>query len=136
MPYAKDAIDDWIDKYPQQLADLEAWKNPPDPSKLDEAGRQRMARARRVYPKAFKASRGQVPLPFPILLDADRMVSKGLGLFATEWSGSKVDQNVPTVFVIDPSGVVQFKYFSQNTIDRPGVDHLARVVDWAKSSKR
>lgn len=134
LPYAKEAIDDWVDKYPQQLADLEGWKNPPDPSKLDEAGRQRMVRARRVYPKAFKAAKGQVPLPFPILVDADRAVSKGLGLFATEWSGSKVDQNVPTVFVIDPAGVVQFKYYSQNTIDRPAVEHLAKVVEWVKSS--
>ena len=72
--------------------------------------------------------------PFPILVDADRAVSKGLGLFATEWSGSKVDQNVPTVFVIDPAGVVQFKYYSQNTIDRPAVEHLAKVVEWVKSS--
>jgi peroxiredoxin len=134
MPYAKEAIADWIDKYPQQLADLEAWKNPPDPSKLDEAGRQRMERSRKSYPKAFHVTKGQVPTPFPILLDADRAVSKGLGLFTTEWSGSKVDQNVPTVFVIDPAGVVQFKYFSQNTLDRPGIEHLARIVDWVNAS--
>jgi len=134
MPYAREAIADWIDKYPQQLADLEAWKNPPDPSKLDEAGRQRMERSRKAYPKVFSAAKGQVPTPFPILLDADRTVSKGLGIFATEWSGSKVDQNVPTVFVIDPAGVVQFKYFSQNTLDRPGVDHLVKVVDWVKAT--
>jgi peroxiredoxin len=132
LPYAKEAVDDWIDKYPQQLADLEAWKNPPDPSMLDEAGRQRMERARKNYPKTFKATKGQVPVPFPILIDADRAVSKGLGLFTTEWSGSKVDQNVPTVFVIDPAGVVQFKYYSQNTIDRPGAAHLAKVVDWVR----
>ena len=93
-----------------------------------------MERARRVYPKVFKATKGQVPVPFPILVDADRTVSKGLGLFTTEWSGSKAEQNIPTVFVIDPSGVVQFKYHSQNTIDRPGVNHLARVVDWVKAS--
>ena len=134
LPYARDAVADWIDKYPQQLADLEAWKNPPDPSKLDEAGRQRMERARRVYPKVFQATKGQVPTPFPILVDADRTLSKGLGLFTTEWSGSKVEQNVPTVYVIDPTGVVQFKYISQNTIDRPGVDHLVKVVDWVKAA--
>jgi peroxiredoxin len=133
LPYARDAVADWIDKYPQQLADLEAWKNPADPSKLDEAGRQRMERARKYYPKVFRATKGQVPTPFPILLDADRTVSKGLGLFTTEWSGSKVDQNVPTVFVIDPAGVVQFKYFSQNTLDRPGVEHLVKVVDWVNA---
>jgi peroxiredoxin len=134
LPYAKEAIDDWVDKYPQQLADLEAWKNPADPSKLDEAGRQRMERSRRVYPKMFKVTKGQVPIPFPILMDPDRTVSKGLGIFTTEWSGSKVDQQVPTVFVIDATGVVRFKYFSQNTIDRPGAEYLGRVVDWVKGS--
>ncbi len=134
MPYAKEVVADWLDKYPQQLADLEAWKNPPDPSTLDDAGRQRMARARKYYPKSFKVTKGAVPTPFPILLDPDRTVSKGLGVFTTEWSGSKVDQNVPTVFVIDPAGVAQFKYFSQNTVDRPGVDHLAKVVEWVNSS--
>ncbi len=130
LPYAREAVTDWIDKYPQQLADLEAWKNPPDPAKLDEAGRRRMESARKYYAKTFHATRGQVPTPFPLLVDADRAVSKGLGIFTTEWSGSKVEQNVPTVFVIDPTGVVQFKYLSQNTRDRPGVDHLVAVVDW------
>ncbi len=132
MPYGKDVMADWVDKYPQQLADIDTQKNPPDPASLDEAGRRRMERARKFYPKAFKATKGAVPLPFPILLDADRTLSKGLGIFTTEWSGSKVDQNVPTVFVIDPAGVVQFKYFSQNTLDRPGVEHLVKVVEWVK----
>lgn len=135
MPYAKEAIADWVDKYPQQLADLEAGKNPPDPSKLDDAGRVRMERYRKYFPKTFRAAKGAVPLPFPVLMDGDRIVSKGLGLFTTEWSGSKVDQNVPTVFVIDPAGVVQFKYFSQNTVDRPGVEHIAKVVAWVNAGK-
>ncbi len=95
-----------------------------------------MERARKYYTKSFQATRGQVPTPFPILLDADRTVSKGLGIFATEWSGSKVDQNVPTVFVIDPAGAVQFKYVSQNTRDRPGLDHLISVVEWVKTKAK
>jgi peroxiredoxin len=134
MPYARETIADWIDKYPQQLGDLEAYKNPPDPAKLDEAGRQRMERSRRIYPKSFKVTPGDVPTPFPLLMDADRAVSKGLGLFMTEWSGSKVDQNVPTVFVIDAAGIVKFKYFSQITTDRPPLDYLVKVVDWVKST--
>jgi len=35
LPYTREEVADWVDKYPQQLADLEAWKNPPDPAKLD-----------------------------------------------------------------------------------------------------
>ena len=134
MPYAKEAVADWIDKYPQQLVDIELSKNPPDPSKLDDAGRARVERSRRIYPKTFQVTKGQVPIPFPILVDADRAVSKGLGLFTTDWGGSKAEQNVPTVFVIDPAGVVQFKYLSQSTVDRPGVEHLVKVVEWVKSS--
>ncbi len=136
MPYAKEVIADWVDKYPQQLADLEVGKNPPDPAKLDDAGRQRMVRYRQYFPKTFSAAKGAVPLPFPVLMDGDRTVSKGLGVFATEWSGSKVDQNVPTVFVIDPAGIVQFKYFSQNTVDRPGVEHIVKVVDWVNAPSK
>lgn len=44
-----------------------------------------------------------------------------------------MDQNVPTVFVVDPAGIVQFKYYSQNTVDRPGIDHLAKVVAWVNA---
>ena len=134
QPYAKEVLDDWVDKYPQQLADLEAQKNPPDPTKLDEAGRARMERARRVYPKSFKATRGQVPLPFPVLVDADRVLCKGLGYFTMEWNGSKVEQNIPTVLVIDRQGVVRFKYSSQNTVDRPGAEYLAKIVAWVNAT--
>lgn len=134
LPYAKDALDDWLARYPQQLVDIETSKNPPDAGKLDEAGRRRMERARKIYPKVFTATKGQVPTPFPILMDADRALSKGLGLFTTEWSGSKVDQNVPTVFVLDRAGIVRFKYHSQNTVDRPGAEYLAKVVEWVNKA--
>jgi len=41
--------------------------------------------------------------PFPILIDADRKLSKGLGLFMTEWG--------------------------QNTVDRPEYDYLFKVLE-------
>jgi peroxiredoxin len=135
FPYGKDQITEWLDKYPEQLADLEAWKNPVDPAKLDEKGRQRMTMARKEFPKAFRATKGQVLSPFPILLDPDRTVSKGLGLFATDWGGSKVDQNIPTIFVVDQNGILQFKYISQNTLDRPGLQHLVKFVDGLTKTK-
>jgi peroxiredoxin len=136
FPYERVSIAEWIDKYPQQLADIEGFKNPPDPAKLDDAGRRRMEGSRVAYPKTFKAGTGQALTPFPILFDADRTVTKGLGIFTTEWGGSKIDQDVPTVYVIDPAGIVRFKYFSQNTLDRPGIDHLAKVVAWVNQSAK
>jgi peroxiredoxin len=136
FPYGRQAVAEWVDKYPQQLADIEGYKNPPDPSKLDEAGRARMERSRQAYTKTFNVTPGQVPVPFPILMDADRVVTKGLGIFSTDWGGSKAEQDIPTVVVIDPTGIVQFKYFSQNTMDRPWVDHLAKVLAWVNQSKK
>jgi hypothetical protein len=72
---------------------------------------------------------GEVPTPFPILVDGDRTLSEGLGLFTTDWGGSTADQNVPTILIIDSQGVLQFKYMSQNTIDRPPLEYLVQVVD-------
>lgn len=129
LPYSHEKVGEWIDAYPQLLKDIEAWKNPPDPASLDEAGRGRMERARRVYPRNFSATMGQVPTPFPILVDSQRLLSQGLGFFTTDWGGSDAEQNVPTVLIIDPQGVLQFKYMSQNTLDRPPLEYLVRVVD-------
>jgi len=70
-------------------------------------------------------------MPFPILIDADRRVSKGLGIFAEEWSGSRIDQNIRAVYIVDPKGVLQFKYISQNTFDRPSLPYLVRMIELA-----
>jgi len=51
-----------------------------------------------------------------------------LGLFTAEWGGSKIEQNVPTVYIIDEEGLLRFKYISQNTFDRPGPDYLLRIL--------
>ena len=86
-------------------------------------------RCRKYFPKRYVYREGDVPAPFPVLIDADRTVSEGLGLFRTEWDRSKVDQNVSTVYIIDANGTVRFKYFSQNTFDRPAPEYLIDVLD-------
>ena len=128
LPYSKEIVQAWLDSFPEQLEKIRTWKNPPDPDKLDEAGKQRTARSKVIFPKDIIWEKGEVPAPFPILIDAERKVSKGLGLFATEWSGSKVDQNIPSVYVVDKNGVLQFKYIGQNTFDRPGYEYLIKVL--------
>jgi peroxiredoxin len=130
LPYDRGVVTEWLDAYPQLLQDNEDGKNPPDAAALDEAGRRRMERARGMYPKTFSAVRGQVPNPFPILVDADHMVSQGLGLFTTDWGGSSAEQNIPTILIIDADGVLQFKYMSQNTVDRPPLEYLVQVVEF------
>jgi len=70
-----------------------------------------------------------------ILVDGERKLSKSLGLFQTEWNGSKVDQNIPSVYIIDANRVLQFKYLGQNTVDRPGYDYIMKVLEVINSAK-
>jgi hypothetical protein len=128
LPYNKEIVKQWVEVLPDQLEKIKGWKNPPEPDKLDEKGKIRMERSRKGFPKDLVFEKGSVPTPFPILIDEDRKVTKGLGLFMTEWSGSKVDQVIPSVYIIDRQGILQFKYIGQNTWDRPSYDYLKQVL--------
>lgn len=130
LPYSKEMVQDWVDKFADQMADIENWKTPAEPEKLDERGRRRMEMVKRYFPKSYKFEKGKVLLPFPILIDADAVISKGLGVFTTEWGGSKIEQNIPTMYIIDKKGVLQFKYISQNTFDRPGPEYLLNFISF------
>ena len=134
LPYDRDTVKAWIDALPGQLEKIQLMKNPPDPSKLDEKAKATMEGYRKVFPKDLTIPKGEIPVPIPILIDGDRKVSKGLDLFRTEW-GSKVDQNVPTTFIIDRNGIVRFKYFSQNTVDRPSYEYLMAILACITSGK-
>lgn len=135
LPYSKEMVQEWADKFVDQMMDIENWKNPENPDQLDERGKRRLEMIKRYFPKKYVFEKGKVPLPFPVLIDADRKVSKGLGVFTTEWGGSKIDQNVPTIYLIDPKGILQMKYISQNTFDRPGPEYLLKFIDFINSKK-
>jgi len=51
LPYRKELVTEWIDKFYDQLQDLEKGKNPPDLDKLDERGKRRMEFYRKAFPK-------------------------------------------------------------------------------------
>jgi len=129
LPYGPELVKAWIDVLPEQLDKIKERKYPADPAKLDDKGKQTMERYRRLFPLDLSVKKGEVPLPFPILIDADRKLSKGLGLFMTEWGGGKVDQNIPSVYIVDAGGTLQFKYLGQNTVDRPEYDYLFMVLE-------
>ena len=114
---------------------IKNWKYPENVDKLDEKGKQSMERYRRIFPKDFTVDRENIPLPFPILIDADHSVSSGLGLFTTNWGGSQVEQNMPTVYLIDDQGILKFKYIGQNTLDRPEYDYLLKILEMIKEKK-
>lgn len=129
LPFGADVAGRWLEVLPGELQKVHDYKHPKDPAALDEKGKNRMrifseACPKDILAKDLETKPGEVARPFPILLDADRRLSKGLDLFRTEWTGGKGDQNIPAVFVLDGKGVVRFKYVSQNTLDRPSAAHL------------
>ncbi len=140
VPFGREVAQAWIEATPAELAKVKAWKNPPEPEKLDEKQRGRMERTRRMFPLDLSAEPGQVAQPFPILLDEDRSLTSRLGLFTTEWGGTKAEQAIPSVFVLDKAGRVQFKYVAQtSTWDRPTSRYLLHVLSvvnggWAGSA--
>jgi peroxiredoxin len=126
FPYSEEKTHEWFDAFPDQMAGIEAMKTPKDQS---EQSLRRAAFAKNYFTEKYEFKKGEVPTPFPILIDSARTVSKSLGLFMTEWGGSKVDQNIPAVFLLDKNGVLKFKYIGQSTADRPGVDYLIKVLE-------
>jgi peroxiredoxin len=135
FPYSKDIVKQWLEALPVQLEKIKGWKYPAEPDKQDEKAKNMTERARKLFPKDLTQEKGNVPAPFPFLIDEDRKVTKGLGLFSTEWGGSKVDQLIPSEFIIDKNGILQFKYIGQNTMDRPSPDYLLKMVEMINKSK-
>ncbi len=129
FPYDQPTVKTWLEVLPGQMDKIRDTKNPTDPSKLDEAGKRRMERWRQIFPNDYKLAKGEIVDPFPVLIDADRALSKRLGLFQTEWGGGKADQNIPSVFIVDKNGILLFKYMGQNTVDRPSYEYLFKVLD-------
>src|SRR5512140_434998 len=128
FPYTRDVVKAWLEALPTQLDTIRSNKNPADPSKLDEKGKARMQRSRHLYPTDLSLEQGTILAPLPILVDGERMPSRKLHLFRNEWSGSKVDQNIPSVYIVDANGILQFKYLGQNTVDRPSYDYILKVL--------
>jgi peroxiredoxin len=129
VPFGRDKIQAWLDATPEMVAKVNGWKHPEKPEALDAGGRAFMERMRLLFPDDLSLAGGSVPLPFPILLDPDRKVSGGLGLFQTEWGGTQADQQIPTVMILDTKGVVRFKHLSQDTFDRPSARVIADTLE-------
>lgn len=129
FPYGRDVVQSWLEALPGQMVKIREGKSPADPAKLDEAGKRRMERWRQLFPQDFSLKPGEILAPFPVLIDADRSLSKRLGLFQTEWGGGKIEQNIPSIFIVDKDGRLLFKYMGQNTVDRPSYDYLFKVLD-------
>lgn len=129
MPYAKDSLVRWEKDFPAEMAKIEGWKHPEHPENLSQGAKEWMEFTRANYPQRFDFTNKKVPLPIPILVDDKQEVSKGLDLSRMEWDGGKTLQNVPTLFIIDKEGIVQFKYMSQSAADRPSSAYVLRFIE-------
>ena len=128
LPYDRATVEHWVDIMPEQMDVIEKWKNPGDPAKIGPGEKRWMEIVRLHFPKKFVFKKGNIPTPFPILIDGERTVSRGLDLFTMLWDNSKVEQNIPAVFLLDRDGNVRFKYLSQNTMDRPSGNDLLEIL--------
>jgi peroxiredoxin len=129
LPYSSDSLQSWIDDIPTSLLTINNWKYPENEDNIADNVRIWMEYSREFFPFSFKYNKETFDLHFPILFDPDRKVSEGLMLFREEWGGTRVDQNVPTIFLLDKERKVKFKYFSQYTNDRPDANYLVKYLN-------
>jgi len=129
LPYDQATVQHWVDIFPEQMAVIDKWKNPTEEELKNPRARAWMEKARLLMPKKILVSKGNIPVPFPILVDGERRLSEGLQLFSLFWDYSYVEQNIATIFILDGDGRVRFKYYSQGTTDRPGADFLLKFIE-------
>ena len=129
MPYDKETLDEWEKSIPGALQYIEGVKNPEDTNALSEDRKNWMNFARKHFAKKYEYPEGKIPLTIPVLIDENQEVSKGLDIFRTEWDGTNIMQNVPTVYIIDKEGILRFKYVSQNTADRPDSRYILKILE-------
>jgi peroxiredoxin len=127
LPFGKETTEQYVNGIPEALARVEMWKKPPENSTLRQKELSELAR--KMMPVKYEAKKGEVPTTLPILMDADKKVSKSLKLFTTNWDQTKAEQNIPTVFIINEKGNVAFKYFSQTTYDRVSLNYLLEFIE-------
>jgi peroxiredoxin len=130
LPYNSELVNHWVSIFPDQMAVIDKWKNPPQDGNLSDGQKSWMELIRKLLPKDFHFTKDNIPTPFPILIDSDRSLSMKLGLFTTLFDKSYVEQNIPAIYLLDKDGKVQFKYISQDTIDRPGFDYIIKIMDF------
>lgn len=129
FPFNTDTFRSWENSFPAEMDKLNAWKNPENPDSLNAGQKSWMEFAKKAFPKTFNFRKNKIQLTIPLLIDENHEVAKGLDLFRTEWGGTKTDQNIPAVYLIDKDGILRFKYVSQSTLDRPSANYIMKMID-------
>lgn len=128
LPYSVDRIKDWLEKFPDALANIETFKNPQPAPAAGSLQADYAAWVRRAMPLKFEAKKDDPHALIPVLSDERRILSRQLKIFTGFWDGVTSEQNRATVLIIDKNGIVQFKYVGQMTEDRPSVDYLLDFI--------
>jgi peroxiredoxin len=74
------------------------------------------------------------PMPFPLLADEDRSVSKAYGVYvAFNYESFRIAR--PATFLVDGAGIIRFLYVGKNQFDRPGPAVIRNAVELAMPRK-
>lgn len=65
------------------------------------------------------------PIPFPVAVDSLRAVVK---TYKLEKPTDKRVEVIPSMFLIDQTGTLRFKYVAQDAADRPPIGHLEEIL--------
>jgi methyl-accepting chemotaxis protein len=70
------------------------------------------------------------PMPFPMLADETREVTKTYGVYvAFNYESFRIAR--PATFLIDADGIVRFIHVGKNQFDRPTPERILSVIDAA-----
>lgn len=128
LPYASDRIADWLEKFPDALQTVEKFKNPQPPPAPGSLQADYAAWVRQNFPLTFDVKKDDSHTDIPVLIDENRALSRQVKIFTRFWDGVSSEQNMASVFIIDPNGILRFKYIGQMTEDRPGVAFLLDFI--------
>lgn len=128
LPYNKTTVEKWFFELPEVLQSLLKWKKI-DRSKASEGELLWSKYCVEHYPLDFDWKNGEAPNIFKILIDDGAVLTKRMDIFRTKWERTEMEQNQPTVILLDKNHVVVFKHQSQYTLDRPDVKYLIKIFD-------
>lgn len=129
VPFDEETAQTWPKGFSERLDRIEQWKHPEDTANLPQGTKDWMYFCQETFPKKFEFTEDNVPMDLPVLMDTDKKVSKGFDLYRYQWDGTRTDQNIPTIFILDKDGVIKFKYMSQVTQDRPDAAYLLNYIE-------
>lgn len=128
MPYSRERVKDWLEKFPAAMQTVQNIKNPQQPPAKGSIQEYYVNWARNSFPLQFETKETDVHTVIPVLVDENHALSRQLKIYTQFWDGVQSEQNMASAFIIDKNGILKFKYIGQMTEDRPSVQYLLDVL--------